>query len=236
MHPVTFHLRNKLTWMSRQLRVKNNAADVMDWASAMHSIYNLLVDVSGNKEILQDCSPARNHLNTATQSGAQYQLINRSMKTNIKGQAPEKNTELKTPETQKRRVVQGKRTLLDTNHHTKATQSEPCYQTIKNIDVDDKEDRFAKILPLPSQTATPNTEESIRVRDPSGDGNKNFTRLEAPVIPGRLEDISGRKGMITDYSEQRDLLSRRLDLMKDDSLRNDLRKSLQLSVTSTTGK
>ena len=127
------------------------------------------------------------------------------MKTNIKVQAPEKNTELKTPEKQKKRVVKGKRTLLDTNHNTKATQSEPCYQTINNIDVDDKEDRFAKSLP-PSQTATPNTEKSIRVRDPSGDGNKNLTWLEAPVIPGRLEDISGRKGMITDYSEQRDLL------------------------------
>jgi len=68
MHPVTFHLRNKLTWMSRQLRRINKAADVMDWASAMHSIYNLLVDVSGNAELLQDSSPARNHLTKVTKS------------------------------------------------------------------------------------------------------------------------------------------------------------------------
>lgn len=54
MHPVKYHLTNKLTWMARQLRQKNNAADVTAWVSAMHTAYNLLVVLSGNEAILKD--------------------------------------------------------------------------------------------------------------------------------------------------------------------------------------
>ena len=54
MHPVKYHLTNKLTWMARQLREMNDAADVAAWVSAMHSAYNLLVVISGNNAILRD--------------------------------------------------------------------------------------------------------------------------------------------------------------------------------------
>jgi hypothetical protein len=58
MHPVKYHLTNKLTWMARQLREMNEAADVAAWVSAMHSAYNLLVVISGNKAILRDDPPS----------------------------------------------------------------------------------------------------------------------------------------------------------------------------------
>ena len=130
MHPVTFHLRNKLTWMSRQLRTKKNAADVMDWASAMHSVYNLLVDVRGNTELLWDCSSATYSFTKPTQSEILSQMKYKDMGTIINGQATETYVDLKTAEKQKRRVVKGKRIQRDRDHLTKGTQSGTCYQTI----------------------------------------------------------------------------------------------------------
>jgi len=54
MHPIKYHLTNKLTWMARQLRQKNNAADFSARVTEMHTAYNLLVVLSGNKAILKD--------------------------------------------------------------------------------------------------------------------------------------------------------------------------------------
>ena len=52
-HPVIYHLTNKLTWMARNLRRRNNAADVTAWVSAMNNTYNLLVVLSKDRAILK---------------------------------------------------------------------------------------------------------------------------------------------------------------------------------------
>ena len=103
MHPVKFHLINKLTWMSRQLRSMNKAADVMDWVSATDSVYNLLVDVSGKAELLQDCSPARNQITKSPCFEKRDHIMTNSCVLPIKkGLAPETNIAPWTPKKRKR--------------------------------------------------------------------------------------------------------------------------------------
>lgn len=173
MHPVTFHLSNKLTWMSRRLRSKNNAVDVTDWAAAMRSVYNLLVDVSGKAELLPKCSPLRNHHTKEKRCWT----TNWSKHPFIKDPAPETNIGLLSTKKQMRRVVKRKRTLPD--------QAKPIPQKVtltekdrdensstRDMNIDD--DRFSKSLPLPSQTTTCNTENSILPRNLSSDDNKNY--------------------------------------------------------------
>ena len=52
MHPVEYHLMNKITWMSRQLRLKNEADSIKDWISAMQSVYLLLDNFTKSSRIL----------------------------------------------------------------------------------------------------------------------------------------------------------------------------------------
>lgn len=183
MHPVKFHLRNKLTWMSRQLRSMNKAAEVMDWVSAMHSVHNLLVDVSGKTQLFQDCSLARNHITKSSCSEKRYWKINRSVQPIIKGLAPETNIAAGTPKKRKRILLdQAKGSSLSKETPQKVTssieraRSDNSSSRDMNFDVDDEEDRFAKSLPLPSLPTTPNTRNSILARDQSGDDNENYSK------------------------------------------------------------
>ena len=212
MHPVIFHLRNKLTWMSRQLRSINKAADVVDWASAMHSIYNLLVDVSGNAELLQDSSPARNHLTKVTKSEKSYQMINRNKEPTTTGQTRETNIELINPKKQMRLIVKGKRLLHDhvtgsnlpiAIHQRAALNNELVCDDKSardmNIEMDDDEDRLARSLPLTSPATTRSTVNSIPAHDLSRDDNKDNS--EEPMI--RAEESAQRNN---GYSESKQLL------------------------------
>ena len=52
MHPVKYHLTNKLVWMSRQLREMNNADDILKWADAMKAVHSILVETMGNNNLL----------------------------------------------------------------------------------------------------------------------------------------------------------------------------------------
>jgi len=42
VHPVLYHLQNKIIWMSRRLRFMSRAAEILEWTEAMQSIYVLL--------------------------------------------------------------------------------------------------------------------------------------------------------------------------------------------------
>ena len=52
MHPVEYQLTNKITWMSRQLRLVSDAVSIKDWISAMQSVYLLLDNFTKNNRIL----------------------------------------------------------------------------------------------------------------------------------------------------------------------------------------
>merc|ERR1719285_42632 len=102
MHPVNYHLTQKLTWMSRQLRSKNDAAELIDWISIMRSISNLLVGLSENIVTLQECPSYRKKLSISKHLG-----INCSTKNTNELALTNENPSRK----QHRRVVQGKRTV-----------------------------------------------------------------------------------------------------------------------------
>ena len=102
MHPVKYHLTQKLTWMSRQLRSKNESADLLNWITAMQSIYNLLVNLSENCGVPLERSPCKWDLSISSHQGINYEAtsthdISRTFCTNP--------NVLKS-----RRIVKGKRT------------------------------------------------------------------------------------------------------------------------------
>ena len=103
MHPVKYHLTQKLTWMSRQLRSKNDAADLLDWITAMQSIYNLLVSFSEeNCAVPCERSPCRRDLLISSHQGINYQATS-TIDTS--------RTSTDPTGMQSRRVVKGKRTM-----------------------------------------------------------------------------------------------------------------------------
>ena len=53
MNPIIYNLKNKLTWMSSQLRQINRAWEIQAWISAMKDIHSLLEETAKNKELLQ---------------------------------------------------------------------------------------------------------------------------------------------------------------------------------------
>jgi len=74
MHPVKYHLTQKLTWMSRQLRSKNDVAALTDWIRTMQSVYTLLVALSDNTilPIPQEYFTGRKNLSISAHTGVNY--------------------------------------------------------------------------------------------------------------------------------------------------------------------
>ena len=109
MHPVKYHLEQKLTWMSRRLRSKNDAVELLDWTRAMQSIYTLLVALSENKFKLQDRLPCRKNFSISSHQGINYVATIKNRLLSINSQHPD--------EKQKRRVVIGERTVKRLKEH-----------------------------------------------------------------------------------------------------------------------
>ena len=53
MNPIIYNLKNKLPWMSSQLRQINRAWEIQTWISAMKDIHSLLEETAKNKELCQ---------------------------------------------------------------------------------------------------------------------------------------------------------------------------------------
>ena len=170
MHPVKYHLTNKLTWMARQLRRKNNAPDVTAWVSAMHSTYNLLVVLSRDTAILKD-EPQNERRKPETLGRKivrEKRVVEHWRMTDFLSspRKTETNTSVK-----QRRLVKGKRQIVKVPSSPiniaiiSAPEKEPtCDETTStrvsntldmNIDRHDNEELFSKSQPLPSQNDTP---------------------------------------------------------------------------------
>ena len=75
MHPVQYHLTKKLVWMSRQLRVINDAAANPNWTGLMTAVKELLVE-AGKKELREIVQGVRwkSFLTRSTQQGCNVYL------------------------------------------------------------------------------------------------------------------------------------------------------------------
>jgi len=194
--------------MSRQLRRKNDAADVVDWVSAMQSVYNLLVEISGSVGLFQECSSPGKHHTIAFHPGTQHQLVKRRMETRMEVQAPERKFEPKTS-TEQRQLVTGMRKIDKiTSSCTAIPISAPDKERASNeitsmhaMQID--EQLFPMSLPLPSQTGTPFTETTTRAGAPAGDryvdlsclSNVDKDKEPPPRIPlsnDLIEEISNK--------------------------------------------
>ena len=189
MHPVKHHLRNKLIWMSRQLRKMNDAATITNWIAAMQSVYMLLDNFTENAKMVW----------TENQSSKEQKLAQPARKNLI--------DKLQECSKSKRKITN----ILN-------FKEEGTYPQVKRrLVVGDKEsDLFANSLPIPPQTETPCLETSIRPRDPARDSNYSTDDESerhavvaspplAPLVVLEKEDPLQNE-MLTEEAEQWDII------------------------------
>ena len=224
MHPVKYHLTQKLTWMSRQLRSKNDAADLLDWITAMQSIYNLLVSFSEeNCAVPCERSPCKRDLLISSHQGINYQATS-TIDTS--------RTSTDPTGMQSRRVVKGKRTMkLRESKSTLRMTVKPQWSHNLNVN---------RAVSGESGSPTPITPAIAEQKQDSSLCNNMIIDdteqrdLIKHAIMHKLDEADKDRNFWFSEPQRIKKLSREVEkdfnLKKDDLLRNDLRKLLSCTM------
>ena len=102
------NISNKLHWMTRQLRWKNQASEIQEWVSVMQSLNELLVSVLNNNDLV---------VNTVTHKSWRSRTFPVGRSTSVQGKVKDKGSSTNTKnekvplKVHNRKVVKGKRLL-----------------------------------------------------------------------------------------------------------------------------